>query len=167
MMPIKINCSCGQNYTFEVEPVAGRMPSTVACPICGADGTAAANDIIAQNLSATPAPAPIAAPSATQGGVHVVSGAKGAAMLAGHIAAASLRNRDESEERKWKWWYFILAGICIGGYSIWQAYTQHTLKPLGSLFLAVFCIAIGIWDFFHQRKKARLAAHNASTPPSA
>jgi len=59
----------------------------------------------------------------------------------------------ESEGEKWKWWYFVLAGICIGGYSIWQAYTQHRIKPLGELFFAVFCIAIGIWDFQSKRKK--------------
>jgi predicted component of type VI protein secretion system len=59
----------------------------------------------------------------------------------------------EPEAEKWKWWYFVLAGVCIGGYSIWQAYDQHRIKPLGELFFAVFCIAIGIWDFQHKRKK--------------
>jgi len=63
----------------------------------------------------------------------------------------------DSEGDKWKWWYFILAGICIGGYSIWQAYDQHRLKPLGELFFAVFCIFIGIWDFQHKRRKKREA----------
>jgi hypothetical protein len=47
MIPIEIQCGCGQKYAFEVEPVGGRMPSAVACPACGADGTAAANAIIA------------------------------------------------------------------------------------------------------------------------
>src|ERR1043165_1629377 len=39
-LPIKVLCGCGQKYAFEVEPVNGRMPSRVACPVCGADGTA-------------------------------------------------------------------------------------------------------------------------------
>ncbi len=76
MIPVKIQCACGQRYAFEVEPVGGRMPSAVACPACGADGTAAANAAIAQSLAAqppvaarpvgillsAPAPAPPAAP---------------------------------------------------------------------------------------------------------
>jgi hypothetical protein len=49
MIPIKIQCECGQRYAFEVEPVNGRMASLVACPICGVDGTVAANAIIAQS----------------------------------------------------------------------------------------------------------------------
>src|SRR5580765_4336490 len=49
MLQVRIQCGCGQEYEFEVEPVDGRMPSTVACPACGADGTAAANEFIAQN----------------------------------------------------------------------------------------------------------------------
>jgi hypothetical protein len=72
MIPIKIQCDCGQRYAFEIEPVGGRMPTTVACPTCGADGTAAANAIIAQSAPAqpilvasiaTPSPAPAPAPS--------------------------------------------------------------------------------------------------------
>jgi hypothetical protein len=60
-MPVKINCGCGQHYSFDVEPVAGRMPTPVACPTCGMDGTDAANASIAQTLAqrvAAPAWAP-------------------------------------------------------------------------------------------------------------
>jgi hypothetical protein len=55
MIPIKIQCGCGQKYAFDVEPVNGQMPSSVACPVCGTDGTSAANQIISQIL-ATQAP---------------------------------------------------------------------------------------------------------------
>jgi hypothetical protein len=58
MIPVKIQCACGQRYAFDVEPVNGQMPSAVACPACGADGTAAANECIAQALAAAPPPAP-------------------------------------------------------------------------------------------------------------
>lgn len=60
MMPIKIECECGQHYAFDVEPVDGKMPSPVACPVCGADGTAAANETIARQF----APAATETPSA-------------------------------------------------------------------------------------------------------
>ncbi|HZV34201.1 MAG TPA: hypothetical protein VFB72_06445, partial [Verrucomicrobiae bacterium] len=51
MIPIKIQCGCGQRYAFDVEPAQGQMPYTVACPSCGLDGTQAANDFIAQTVT--------------------------------------------------------------------------------------------------------------------
>jgi len=47
-MLIKLNCQCGTRFSFDVEPVNGRMPIRVACPSCGLDGTDAANDLIAK-----------------------------------------------------------------------------------------------------------------------
>jgi outer membrane protein assembly factor BamB len=47
-MTIKVQCGCGTRYSFEVEPKGGVMPFSVQCPACGADGTQAANEIIAQ-----------------------------------------------------------------------------------------------------------------------
>src|ERR1051325_10583837 len=38
-MEIKVQCSCGQRYAFEVEPVDGRMPVEILGPVCGVDGT--------------------------------------------------------------------------------------------------------------------------------
>jgi hypothetical protein len=62
MVNIKIMCGCGQRYSFDVYPFEGRMPAPVQCPICGMDGTAAANEILARTLSPPPpppAPAPL------------------------------------------------------------------------------------------------------------
>ena len=50
MMELKIRCDCGQKYKFDVEPVNGRMPFTVACPICGVDGTEKANAILRETI---------------------------------------------------------------------------------------------------------------------
>ena len=47
-MEIKITCGCGQKYIFTVDPEDGRMPVSVNCPVCGADGTKEANEILAQ-----------------------------------------------------------------------------------------------------------------------
>ena len=63
MIAIKVQCGCGQRYAFDIEPVNGRMPSPVACPVCGADGTAAANAVIAQTLAARPSVVPAVAPA--------------------------------------------------------------------------------------------------------
>ena len=65
MIPIKIHCACGQRYAFEVEPVNGQVASPVACPACGADGSAAANAAIAQSAP-TPVPAAAPLPQASQ-----------------------------------------------------------------------------------------------------
>jgi outer membrane protein assembly factor BamB len=51
-MTIKVQCGCGARYSFEVEPQNGVMPSRVTCPACNADGTDAANQVIAQTLEA-------------------------------------------------------------------------------------------------------------------
>ena len=149
MIAVKVQCGCGQRYAFDVEPVNGGMPSPIACPVCGADGTAAANQIIAQALPAQPAPAPAAA---TKLRMPVAASAPPATAPAAPLASL-LRKSAESESDTWKWWYYVLAGVCIGGYSVWQAYDQHRIKPLGELFFAVLCIAIGIWDFQRKRKK--------------
>jgi hypothetical protein len=92
MIPIKIQCGCGQRYAFDVEALGGRMPYNVACPVCGIDGTGAANDYLAQALTpppamATPAPS-LAAPSAANGIPVRVSVTPPAAPSV-HLAAAS------------------------------------------------------------------------------
>lgn len=60
MLEIKVVCNCGQKFKFDVEPVNGLMPFVVNCPICGADGTAAANAILAQTSPAPPPPRTLA-----------------------------------------------------------------------------------------------------------
>jgi outer membrane protein assembly factor BamB len=47
-MTIKIQCPCGSKYSFEVDPVEGRMPFAVHCPTCNAEGTDTANQFIAE-----------------------------------------------------------------------------------------------------------------------
>jgi hypothetical protein len=63
-MELKVVCQCGQKYKFDAEPVNGRMPFNVNCPVCSVDGTTAANALIAGQLAAaSPAiasPPPIA-----------------------------------------------------------------------------------------------------------
>ena len=54
MIPIKIQCGCGQKYAFEVEPVGGRMPYPVTCPVCSTDATAVANEVITQTIANAP-----------------------------------------------------------------------------------------------------------------
>jgi len=57
-MELKVVCQCGQKFKFDVEPVNRRMPFAVNCPVCNADGTAAANALIAVQLAAAPPTSP-------------------------------------------------------------------------------------------------------------
>jgi len=50
-MTIKILCDCDTKFAFDIEPINGRMPSPIACPGCGRDATATANQIIAEQLA--------------------------------------------------------------------------------------------------------------------
>ena len=73
MVPVKIECDCGQHYVFEVEPVNGCMPSAIACPGCGADGTAAANAAITRHVSSLASvDAPVAIPPA-KSALHIAT----------------------------------------------------------------------------------------------
>lgn len=60
-MEIKILCSCGNKYKFDLEPVNGRAPNNLSCPQCKASWTDYANAFIARELGVPPAPAPSAA----------------------------------------------------------------------------------------------------------
>lgn len=66
IVPVKIVCSCGQKYAFDVYPLNGCMPSPIKCPVCGVDGTAVANEIIAIALKAQPSPLILRPRSLTQ-----------------------------------------------------------------------------------------------------
>jgi len=57
-MAVKIICACGQKYAFDVQPVAGRMPVPVFCPVCGRDGTGQAEQFIARVLHGRTQPLP-------------------------------------------------------------------------------------------------------------
>lgn len=58
-IPVKIYCStCGQKYSFEVQPVDGHMPFTVVCPACGQDGTHQANQVILRLMNGITQPLP-------------------------------------------------------------------------------------------------------------
>jgi hypothetical protein len=75
-MELKLVCQCGQKYKFDVEPVGGRMPFMVNCPVCNAEGTTTANALLAQAYSGQTPPtaepiaeSPAAAPAV--GGLRI------------------------------------------------------------------------------------------------
>jgi hypothetical protein len=107
MIPIKIQCGCGQRYAFDVEPVNGRMTSPVACPACGADGTITANAIIARNVQPQTAAAPepavrlhVATPASTIQPTSSAPALRRGVPLAGHVDPA----KAEVEARSKIFW---------------------------------------------------------------
>ena len=70
-MEVKIECGCGTRYKFDVEPVNGWMPTAVQCPVCGADGTNAANEIIGRSLPVASAASPPRVQPPPAGGLRV------------------------------------------------------------------------------------------------
>ena len=95
MIPIKILCSCGQKYAFDIEPSDGRINQAVQCPVCGTDGATAANQVIAQHLAANAAPATGLRIGGQQGPATVPLPPRNltAAALDGHFPGVKVRNK--------------------------------------------------------------------------
>jgi|GEM_PF-882325 hypothetical protein len=86
-MNVKIECPCGARYSFEVEPRDGRMPSPVQCPVCHADGTEAANKMIAEKAAGVEQKAPrlrIHSAAAQEPAATPTAAQEGAVMCARH-----------------------------------------------------------------------------------
>ena len=59
---MKIQCSCGAKYSFDVTPDNVAQPVRFVCPACGVDSSDLVNDLIRREFAAaTPAPEPPAA----------------------------------------------------------------------------------------------------------
>ena len=161
MIPIKVLCGCGQKYSFEVEPINGRMPSAIACPVCGADATAAANQIIGQSFASQPPPSIAPPPTPVRPAAAPTPAVAPPPTATRPTAQEAMRRISQSAGGssgagdRWKWWYFILAGLLIGGYAIWQFSNGAILKSLGDFAFAVLCVVIGVWDFNRKRRARR------------
>jgi hypothetical protein len=119
-MEIKVQCSCGSKFKFEIEPVNGRMPWAINCPSCGVDATSLANEVLAasgvQQSGGGPAPvalprtvaAPVAsrlrishapAPAAAVAAEQPESAGGGAALMAAEVLAPEGPSADTIEAR--------------------------------------------------------------------
>lgn len=50
-----------------------------------------------------------------------------------------------AEEKQWKWWYFVVAGVLIAALGVWYIMDGRISKGIGSEVTAVLCIAIGLF----------------------
>jgi hypothetical protein len=66
------------------------------------------------------------------------------------------------DKDNWKWWYFVVAGVLIGAYGVYEFYTGLISKGIGSVLLAAMCIAIGL---FSRESEMKGKASEAPTEP--
>ncbi len=62
---MKIQCSCGAKYSFDISPEMAKTPVRFVCPACGLDASDFVNSLVRKELGLegpVPAPAPTAAP---------------------------------------------------------------------------------------------------------
>jgi len=57
------------------------------------------------------------------------------------------------EADNWKWWYFVVAGVLIGAYGVYEIFNTGIGKGIGSFLLAALCVAIGLFTRQAESKK--------------
>src|SRR5574341_1423890 len=53
---MKIQCSCGAKYAFEITPEIASRPVQFVCPACGADASEFVNSLVRQELGQAETP---------------------------------------------------------------------------------------------------------------
>src|SRR5512140_2460521 len=59
---MKIQCSCGAKYEFEVQPEMARAPVRFVCPACGLDASEFVDGLVRRELGQTSTPEGVAIP---------------------------------------------------------------------------------------------------------
>jgi hypothetical protein len=171
-MEVKVECSCGTRYKFDVEPVNGVMPVGVSCPSCGVDGTQSANAVIQHALAVQSASVGAPAVVADRPRIRLNIPAPGgpqqpaaheplAAVAAPVGAPAPVRPvprtalgpaQPAAEAGKGRFGMGILGAVLgtLLGVGIWLGIFYAT--DLGSKsFIKLFCIGVGITAGFGAR----------------
>ena len=68
---MKLQCSCGAKYEFEVTPAMAVEPVRFVCPACGLDASAFLNEQVRQELGLEPAAPPAPAPAPARPAVRL------------------------------------------------------------------------------------------------
>ncbi len=122
-MTIKVQCPCGAKYSFDVEPVDGRMPFTVKCPTCNADGTELANEQIAAQTGRPKMRVATAAPATEE---------EIAPILMPKMVTATTVDKLREERQKWRqtgWLGWGVAVCILAIFGGWLWYVFFGTKP--------------------------------------
>jgi hypothetical protein len=76
---------------------------------------------------------------------------RGGRSRASRSSTRSKPGSNSQDEDTWKWWYYIVVGMLIGAFSVWQLIDGEPIirfggrrgGPIGGLLLAALCIAVG------------------------
>ena len=66
------------------------------------------------------------------------------------------------DKDNWKWWYYVVAGVLIAAYGVYEFSTWQIGKGIGSELLAALCIAIGLFS----RRSAAASAKSSEREES-
>ncbi len=159
MPEIKVECDCGQRFKFDVSPVNGQMPYVVNCPVCGADGTAKANAILASMPQAASILAS-AAPMLNRPVLRVSAADQVAPVATAPVAPAYAPAQSFPPQKAARQPNFALGvlGAVLGGLVgmfVWYFIFKTTGKTLG--FLA---IGVGILTGYSARLLGRYHGTN-------
>src|SRR3954464_1090515 len=124
MIPIKILCGCGQKYAFDVESGAGILGLAIQCPTCGADGAAAAHEVIATYSAPQPVRANGLQLRAQESPRHVEI------PFPPRIDVAAQTRKPSNPERKWFLPSVTAALLLILGLIGALFVRNHSRKPL-------------------------------------
>ena len=110
MIPIKIQCGCGQHYAFDVAPIGGEIGVEVRCPACGADGVAATNLAIAnyKESQLVPTDRLQVRPSRSESAIDSPSD-----RISGQVS--SPRSESKRSRSRWRTPTLVVAGLSLIG----------------------------------------------------
>ena len=117
-MTIKVQCPCGAKYSFDVEPVDGRMPFAVKCPTCNADGTALANEQIASQMGAPIMRVATVAPVVEEEIAPILQPKPIAVTTVDRLRA----ERRKSQHASWLGWGVAVCILAIFGGWLWYVF---------------------------------------------
>jgi hypothetical protein len=70
------------------------------------------------------------------------------------VASTPQPRANNGDGDTWKWWYYVVIGVLVGAFSIYQIIDGEPIirfggrrgGPVGGLILAVLCILVGVWS---------------------
>lgn len=93
-MEVKILCTCGTKYKFDVDDAVRTLTDPITCPSCGVDGTAAANDYLAQAAPPPPMPPPVSVvPTVAKPAVFPSGGGKTIPLPGSHVPGPAAQKK--------------------------------------------------------------------------
>lgn len=74
--------------------------------------------------------------------------------IAGSAGSVRRSMTESGEGDSWKWWYYVVVGVLIAAFSVWQLFSGEPILrlggrrggPIGGFLLAALCIVVGLFS---------------------